>query len=278
MRRGILALVLLGASLAPAAGRAMPPAGRATPPAVDASWWQPAQGASWQYQLTNAVDYSVDAEVFDIEMFENDASVVAALHARGRRVVCYISAGSWEDWRPDRNQFPAYVKGKPLEGWPGEWWLDIRRIDVLGPIMEARLDECKAKGFDAVEFDNVDAYTSDTGFDLTAEHQLTYNRFLAAEAHERGLGAALKNDVGQAADLVGNFDFAIDEGCFSYDECEMLAPFIDAGKAVLHVEYDMLRIQFCPQARRMGFSSIKKRLELDAWRKVCGELGQLLPQ
>ena len=53
--------------------------------------------------------------------------------------------------------------------------MDVRRIDVLGPIMESRLDMCEEKGFDGVEPDNVDGYLNDTGFPLTKEDQLSYN-------------------------------------------------------------------------------------------------------
>ena len=88
------------------------------------------------------------------------------LHALGSDVVCYLSAGSWENLRPDAGDFPARVMGRS-NGWPGEQWLDIRKIGVLGPIMKARLDMCAAKGFDAVEFDNVDGYQNRTGFPLT---------------------------------------------------------------------------------------------------------------
>ena len=87
--------------------------------------------------------------MYDIDMFSNDVSVVQSLHSKGRYVVCYISAGSVEDWRSDAGQFPREVIGNDYAGWPGEKWLDIRRIDVLGPIMEKRLDECKSKGFGA---------------------------------------------------------------------------------------------------------------------------------
>ena len=73
------------------------------------------------------------------DLFDVDASVVASLHARGRKVICYTSAGSWEDWRPDAASFPAEVKGKPLDGWPGERWLDTRDAGVRA-VMRVRLD------------------------------------------------------------------------------------------------------------------------------------------
>ncbi len=67
---------------------------------------------------------------------------------------------------------------------------------LLAPLMRARLDLCQAKGFDAVEPDNIDGYQVDggTGFPLTAGDQLRYNRWIAAEAHCRGLSIGLKND------------------------------------------------------------------------------------
>jgi hypothetical protein len=191
------------------------------------------------------------------------------LHASGRRAVCYLSAGTYEPGRPDSGAFPAAVLGDQVEGWPSERWLDIRRLDVLGPIMERRLDLCRAKGFDGVEPDNVDGYSNSTGFPLTAADQLAYNRFLVAAAHARGLSVGLKNDAGQVRELVGSFDFAVVEQCAQYDECPAYEPFVRAGKAVFETEYDLEPRQFCPTTVPLGFSSVRKRLELDAYRLTC---------
>jgi hypothetical protein len=230
--------------------------------------WKPARGISWQWQLTGRIDTSVPARVYDIDS-EVSASVVRALHRQGRRVICYISAGSWENWRPDRGRFPESVMGDPLDGWPGERWLDIREVAVLRPIMAARMDVCQRKGFDAVEPDNVDGYTNDTGFPLTGAQQRTYNLMLARLAHARGLAVGLKNDIDQVAMLQPHFDFAVNEQCAQYSECGAYRPFLRAGKAVFNAEYDLATDQFCPAARRLGLSSIRKRLELGAWREGC---------
>ena len=255
-------VILLVVDFAPTA-----PAFTLTPALSDI--WIPSLRTSWQWQLTGVVDQSVDAEMYDIDLFDNDASVVASLHAKGRKVVCYMSAGSWENWRPDADRFPNEVLGRPLEGWPGERWLDIRQIDILGPIMTARLDLCKQKGFDGVEPDNVDGYTNNSGFPLTYGDQIKYNKFLAEEAHKRGLSVGLKNDLDQVTDLLPYFDWALNEECFKYEECGKLIPFIRAGKAVFQVEYNLRLWQFCPRANRIGFNSMKKHLELDAWRRPC---------
>ncbi|MEA2289336.1 MAG: hypothetical protein QOD55_1333 [Solirubrobacteraceae bacterium] len=231
--------------------------------------WRPRPGTTWQWQLTTPVDQSVDAQMYDIDLFDNSAAVVASLHAKGRRVVCYMSAGSFERGRPDSRRFPRSVLGKALDGWPDERWLDIRRIDRLRPIMERRLDLCRRKGFDGVEVDNIDGYANDSGFRLTAAHQLRYNRFLARAAHARGLSIGLKNDLDQVRALEPRFDWALNEQCFQYDECERLLPFVRARKAVFTVEYELEPSAFCGRARELGFMSMRKKLDLDAWRETC---------
>ncbi|MGH2379110.1 MAG: endo alpha-1,4 polygalactosaminidase, partial [Candidatus Limnocylindria bacterium] len=236
------------------------------PPAL----WRPAIGATWQWQLTGLpVDLSVEVDVYDIDAFETEASTVAALHARGRKVICYVNAGGWEDWRPDAADFPRSVIGAPLDGWPGERWLDVRQLDVLAPLMEARLDLCREKGFDAVEPDNIDGYLNATGFALSYDDQLRYNVWLAEAAHQRGLSIGLKNDMDQIAGLLPHFDWALNEQCFEYDECETLLPFISAGKAVFHVEYELSTAEFCARASELRFSSMRKGLDLDARREPC---------
>jgi hypothetical protein len=234
-----------------------------------AARWVPAPTTTWQWQLTTPVDLTVDAQMFDIDLFDNPADVVAQLHAQGRRAVCYLSAGTVEQGRPDTGDFPSEVQGKALPDYPDERWLDVRRLDVLGPIMESRLDLCAAKGFDGVEADNVDAYANDSGFPLTAADQLAYNRFLAHAAHARGLSIGLKNDLDQVAELEPDFDWALDEQCFQYDECDKEQPFVRAGKAVFEVEYERDTATFCPAARAAGLMAMRKRLDLDAWRETC---------
>jgi hypothetical protein len=180
--------------------------------------------------------------------------------------------GTDEDWRPDHAQFPPAVVGKNYTGWPGERWLDIRRIDLLAPVMRARLDLCRAKGFDAVEPDNVDGYQADSGFPLTEQDELTYARWLATEAHARGLSIGLKNSPDLVSALLPDFDWALTESCFDQGWCAEMSPFVQAGKAVFATEYTESGItldQFCPQARALRFSAILKHLKLDSWREAC---------
>ncbi|MFD9126487.1 endo alpha-1,4 polygalactosaminidase [Kitasatospora sp. NPDC059571] len=240
------------------------PSGRSGGGAV----WHPPAGVAWQWQLGGKVDQSVDVPVYDIDGFENDAGVVSALHAKGRKVICYINVGAWESFRSDAGAFPESVRGSG-DGWDGERWLDIRQLDKLRTLMGARFDMCRDKGFDAVEPDLVEGYANKTGFPLTADDQLRFNRMIADLAHERGLGVGLKNDLAQIPALVDVFDFSVDEQCAEFDECAALTPFIKQNKAVLHVEYNVQPADFCGRARSLGLSSMAKHKELDAWRKPC---------
>ena len=246
-----------------------------TAPETSLPIWIPKPGTTWQWQLTgNLSDLLPSASVYDLDLFETDASAVRALHAQGRKVICYVSAGSWEDWRPDAETFPGEIIGKKYQGWPGERWLDIRRLDALGEILGQRLDLCRAKGFDGIEPDNIDAYANDTGFPLTAADQLTFNRWLASEAHARGLSIGLKNDPDQAAELVADFDWALTEDCYDQGWCGAMLPFLEAGKAVFAAEYTDTGVDFeaaCSEIQPAGFSLILKDRELTAWRQVCDE-------
>jgi hypothetical protein len=235
--------------------------------------WVPSPGTTWQWQLTGTIDTSIDAEAYDIDLFDAPQATIDTLHAAGRKVICYFSAGSHEDWRPDQAQFPAAALGMELDGWPGEHWLDVRSPEVR-TLMQARLDLAVSKGCDAVEPDNVDGYAigmAGTGFDLSAADQLDYNQFLASEAHLRQLSIGLKNDLEQIPELVGSFDFHVDEECFSYGECADLTPFIQAGKAVFHAEYvaEGQAGAVCAVTQPLGLSTIIKKLELDAFRVAC---------
>lgn len=207
--------------------------------------WKPVQGLTWQVQLSGALDESVPADVYDIDGQETSAQQIAALQRKGARVVCYFSAGSVEDWRPDAQEFPAEVVGADMVGWPGERWLDLRRQDVLLPLMDGRLDALAAKGCDGVDPDNVDQVGKETGFAITEAEQIDFIRALAGRARERGLAFGLKNAPGLSHELIDDVDFAVNEQCHEYDECGGYDRFLAAGKPVVNIEYSGSATQIC---------------------------------
>jgi hypothetical protein len=237
------------------------------PPVTTGNWYRPAPNTTWQWQLQGALNDTYDVAVYDIDLLNHDPARIAALQAAGRNVVCYFSAGSFESFRPV--DVPASARGNELDGFEDEQWLDVRSAEVHRVILE-RLDLARSKGCDGVEPDNVDGFLNDTGFPLTATDQLAFNRFIANAAHERGLSVALKNDLDQIDVLLDYFDFAVNEQCHEFDECELLAPFPAAGKAVFVAEYEdrfvsnaAARDALCADSRSANLRTLVLPLDLD---------------
>jgi hypothetical protein len=225
--------------------------------------WAPAPGTTWQWQITGTIDQSFDVQMYDIDLFDATAAVISQLHSKGRAVICYFST-QYENWRPDAAKFtPSSVLGNNLDDWPGERYADIRS-SVVREIMKSRMDMAVTKGCDGVEPDNVDGYANPNGLGLTAADQLEYNKFLANEAHKRGLSIGLKNDLDQVKSLVSSFDWALNEQCNEYGECSVLSNFVSAGKAVFGVEYKGSASSFCPSMASSKFSWLLKDLSLGA--------------
>lgn len=235
--------------------------------------WIPTAGQTWQIQLSDSdVGEILPVEVYDLDGFETTKETVDRLHERGIQVICYIDAGTFEDWRPDADRYPDEIIGNSWDEWEGERYLDIRRIDLLAPILEARMDMCAEKGFDAIDPDNMDTVWADTGFPLTEQDQIAFNRWIAQAAHDRGLAVGQKNVADLTPDLVDFFDFAVSEDCLVDGWCDQLNPYIAAGKPVFAIEYTDQNVDFevmCAVFSKSGFSGVLKHRELDAWAQVC---------
>lgn len=293
IRTFVACVVAVGASilvpLNPATAAPPPPA---PSPCSGSSCWHPTLNSRWQYQLqgvqafasTGGIDVNIASapftggpavrpSVFDIDLYVDPAiagnastlntAAVNAIHGNGGRAICYVSAGTFEPWRPDASSYPDSIKGRSVSGFRDEKWLDIRQTGVLFSILDARVAKCAQAGFDGVEWDNVDGFSNRTGFPLTAGDQRFYDESLANMAHAHGLTVALKNDVEQLADLGAYFDYAVNEQCQQYNECGAYATnFTGHGKAVFQVEYKLGLTKFCPQANAENRNAIKKTYDL----------------
>lgn len=236
------------------------------------TWWTPSKTTTWQIQISSTPKDILQVDAYDVDLFETPQSTIDQMHAQGIKVICYFSAGSYENWRPDKNDFPKAVLGNKLGHWPGERWLDFRS-DAVMAIMQKRIDMAEAKRCDAVDPDNVDVATNHPGFPITLDEQLDYIRRLAEAAHADGLAIGLKNDVEQIPQLVGTVDFTVNEECFKYHECDTLQPFIDANKPVFQIEYGGAKKarKVCPEANRLQFQTLIKKLNLGAEGISCAD-------
>lgn len=245
----------------------------ATPSVMASEYPIPKPGSTFSIQFSGEITAEdLTGDVVDLDLFETEPEMVLELQEQGKLVMCYLSAGSWEDWRPDADLYPKAVIGKKYEGWAGEKWVDIRQVDQLAPILEKRLDLCLEKGFDGVEADNMDNYQNGTGFDIQPEDQLIFNRWVAQQAHSRGLSIGLKNDPDQAQDLVEDFDWALAEDCFAEGWCDQYEVFTKQDKAVFALEYtDQLpnKEKTCQKAHLLGITVVFKNRSLDAYDETC---------
>ncbi|KAJ5856140.1 uncharacterized protein N7529_010084 [Penicillium soppii] len=205
--------------------------------ATDAAIWQPAAGVKWQIQLIDAVeDTTVDADIWDIDLFDNTAETITTLKNKGHKVICYFSAGTYEDWRSDISKFNSADFGSNLDDWPGERWLNIKS-DTVRSIMSARLDMAKEKGCDGVDPDNIDAYGNSNGLGLTEADSIDYLTFLASESHSRGMSIGLKNGGDIIGSVIDKMQWSVNEQCAEYNECDVYAAFTKVNKPVFHIEY-----------------------------------------
>jgi len=251
-RLALIALLAVAACLASAPASA--PAG--------AGWWAPTQHLTWYWQLQGTIRVGEPVAVYDVDGFETGASQVSALHAEGKHVICYVDVGTAENFRPDYAQFPKAVLGRS-NGWPGEKWIDIRQLSIVEPIMAARFQMCREKGFDAVEPDEMEAFSNNSGFPITAAEQLTYNEWIATEAHSLGMAVLQKNDGQQSVEQEPYFDGALSEQCNQYKECGLFQPYLQAGKPVLNAEYKLQPSRFCAADNAAGIMGARFNLALN---------------
>jgi hypothetical protein len=228
------------------------------------------QNMRLHYQVSGELEVAAAADVFVTDLFDTEVAQVASLHAAGRLALAYFSAGSFEPWRPDADQFPERTIGSPLANYPDERWLDIRSANVRA-IMQARLELARDKGFDGVFPGSLNAYRSDTGFALNETDQLAFDRFLSTQARALGLTPGLSGDFALTTQLVAAFDWAIVMGCLAADSCEALRPLLDQHKAVFDLETTTtgdLSV-LCSRAQALGITMQLKRPSFDAWNRSC---------
>ncbi|WP_341953505.1 endo alpha-1,4 polygalactosaminidase [Salinibacterium sp. TMP30] len=201
-----------------------------------------AQGAVADYQLGGAYEPAAEVSIVVRDAGEQPVNGIYS--------ICYINgfqSQPGESWPTKLLLRDAADAAVIDSNWPDETLLDIRSADNRVAIAERfrpLVARCADKGFDAVEFDNLDSYTRSGGL-LDREDAIAMATLLVKAGHEVGLAVAQKNSaglLGQAASDIG-FDFVIVEECDQFSEC---ADFTDAyGDAVINIEYtDDLRRPF----------------------------------
>jgi len=241
LRRAAAALAAGSLAAATLAGATLLTGGAATPanaPSAVRTVVAPPANARFDYQIGGAYPPIASVGIVDRDWHDAPAS--------GPYGICYVNA--FQTQTEDFAWWKANHPGLLLRDSTGalvidsawnEVLLDLRtptQRSELATIVAGWVDQCAAKGYRGVEFDNLDTYTRSRKL-LSYSQNRAYATLLVAHAHAVGLAAAQKNTVDRSADLkaVAGFDFAVVEECQVFAECGSATAVY--GRLVYEVEY-----------------------------------------
>jgi hypothetical protein len=248
--------------------------------AVPPTLWEPtaheAAGQKWQIVLSQTVRMSTQlqptaAMIWDLDLFETDASTIASLKAQGKTVICYFSSGTSEPNRPDLSGLSSSDYGAGLPDWPGEKWLNLRS-DRVWNVMAGRIELASQKGCDAIDPDNIDGYSNQNGGGfypaLTTSDSVKFLKKMASLARSYGMSTGIKNAMDILGAVQSDVQFAVNEECIANEECDVYDSFVGSGKPVYHIEYGSgsQARSFCSNS---NLNTVVKNLDLDGWVHYC---------
>ncbi len=218
----------------------------------DLDWALPPIGAYFDYQLGGDYPPATQVGIVTRDWFAGTPEL-------GLYNICYVNA--FQTQPPDDENRPDEREGWPAEvvlanedpAWEGEYVIDLSTAALRAAAaahVETMIATCAGKGFDAVEFDNLDTYSRFDDLPFGTAETLDYATTITAFAHEHGLAVGQKNTVEltleQAVEQVG-FDFAVVEECSEFEECAAYKQLY--GPLVLYIEYSHDgMIEACSQA------------------------------
>ncbi|MEU6222851.1 endo alpha-1,4 polygalactosaminidase [Streptomyces sp. NPDC047042] len=201
-------------------------------PASAAKVTLPPKHVRWDYQIGGA--YPLPAGVRVVSRSHEDAPAPGAYN------ICNINAFQAQedekgDWDSDLLLSDASGHIVYDKDW-GEAVLDIRtdaKRQRIAAKVNAWIDECAAKGYEAVEPDNYDSFTRFPKY-LTGDEAKAFMKLLSVHAHEKGLAIAQKNTLELVADRASvGLDFAVVEECGEWNECGQFAEAFDNNVLVV---------------------------------------------
>lgn len=241
-----------------------------SPPAGPVGYTLPPANAGLDYQIGDPYTPPSGVQVV--------ARDRGATPAAGRYNLCYVNGFQTQPddedwWRSTHDDLLLKRDGRYVTDadW-GETLLDIStpaKREALAAIVAQWIDECAAKGFQAVEADNLDTWTRSHGL-LTMEHAVAFATLLAAHAHAKGLAIGQKNalDLSSAGRTQVGFDFVVAEECADYElrpgtpECQ---GYIDVyGDQVFVIEYDDEHFELACERFGSRLSIVRRDVDVTA--------------
>jgi Glycoside-hydrolase family GH114 len=236
----------------------------------------PPANARFDYQIGDAYRPPDGVRVVSRDWFDAEPP-------RHGYAICYVNAFQTQDDSPDverpdeRSAWPADLVLTALgddPNWGGEYLVDISTADKrrrAAAWLQPMIETCKRKGFDAVEYDNLDSWTRFDGTPREGDvpfgksQALAFAALMTRHAHKLGLAVAQKNTADltrrQARRRVG-FDFAIAEECGRYRECNAYRRVY--GKHVIAIEYRRRDFRFTCRAVGRRISVVLRNVDVTA--------------
>ena len=232
--------VLLVPASSPSATAPVPPTTAYAPPPVN---------AGFDYQIGGDYPLPAGVQVVSRDWFSGQPAPDPAYS------ICYVNAFQTQANEPgtdrpdERSAWPRRLVLSKLGDdpkWGGEYLVDVssaRKRRQAASWIDQMLDGCARKGYEAVEFDNLDSWTRFNGTPLAGRvpfgkaEAVKFAATLTRRAHAQGLAVAQKNTLNfssRDSRRVG-FDFAIAEDCARYHECQAYRRVY--GDHVIAVEY-----------------------------------------
>ena len=239
-------------------------------------------------QVPYSGGHCVHPDVFDIDLYVDgqvsgndhtvDTKAVDAIHRRGAHAVCYMSAGTAERFRPDYDKYVAFDKshhhsliGKPFSRrFPNEYWLNLKngsgQRDFVLRRVEARTAKCARAGFDGVEYDVVDAYAQGhkvTGWHVSAHDQLVFDRALARSRTETASRWDSRTTSARSRSSSRGSTSRSTSSASSTTSAPTTPPRATRRSSApaspcSRSSTEIRPSRFCPKAKDLGISSIKK--------------------
>lgn len=197
-------------------------------------------GAAFDYQIGGDYDPPSSVEVVSRDWFVGSA-------LEGGYSICYVNAFQTQPdadgGRPDeRSQWPTELVLTGYEddpNWDGEYLIDIstpQSRTAAADHLDQMIETCATKGFNAVEYDNLDAWTRLDDLPFDEQDTIDFATIITDRAHAFGLAVGQKNTAQllPQREAIG-FDFAVVEECGEFSECDVFTD--EYGALVVGIEY-----------------------------------------
>jgi len=243
--RAVVGVVMLGLVVPLAVG--------ATTTSAAAAIRKPPVNGKFDYQIGGGYQPATGVSILDRDRTDRPLA--------GKYNICYVNAfqvqpGELSWWKKHHSRLLLRKAGRLVvdQGW-NEVLLDVStaaKRRSLATVVNRWVDGCARKGFQAVEFDNLDSYSRSKGR-LRLSQDLAFAKQITKHAHSLGLAVGQKNtaELGARGKTQAKFDFAIVEECQRYLECDQFLQVF--GNHVIEIEYtDYPSVEFAAACRARG--------------------------